>query len=290
MTPEQESSSASVSVESSVPLTDGVSPLRKWCAVSLLIGLLLLCAILDSVYGLHERALKFVFSLLGFFSSKSLQACMIYILVYVVVCLVCVPLTPFEIFTGFCFGIPFGIVLDIIGRVMGSVLSFMIARTLWKHGSGCPCIRGEAVLRGVGKSVEERGFRFLILFNLAYVPVAVKNYGLGLVPNVPLHLFVLAILVVEVPMATIWASIGSAAAAELGVNATNSSAAEEAIAHGHAHGGFWLKAFLLLIGVGSILFVLRIVHQKVSIELAREDEGEDRERSLLDQPTVRSEA
>merc|ERR1719401_2210900 len=136
---------------------------------------------------MNFRALKWVYSLVDFFQGRSFLACSVYVCMYVFVSLVCLPLTPIEIFTGFCFGVPFGILLDVIGRVLGAVVSFLIARGLLYLDADCPCcdyVKHHPVLKGVGRAVEERGMRFLIMFNLAYVPVAVKNYGLGFVPEV----------------------------------------------------------------------------------------------------------
>jgi len=233
---------------------------------------LALCAAvtLDIVFGLHELALKVALAWVGFFHTRSIEACLSYTLLYVTVSLVCIPLTPFEILTGFCFGIPLGIVLDIFGRIVGAMLSFLIARALSSHGLDCRHITGNAVLKGVGRAVDEQGFRFLVLFNLAYVPVAVKNYGLGFVPGVPLLKFVAAIFVVEVPIASLWATIGSSAASEFqldGGSVTNTTAVQDALSNGPAALGWRVKVPLLLLGIGAVLFVLHIIHGKVSAEL-----------------------
>jgi len=233
-------------------------------------------ALLVVLFWLNSRAFGWVLSLVGFFQTRSLQAIAIYVLIYIAVCLSCLPLTPLEVLTGFCFGVPNGIFIDITGRVLGSVMSFLIARfVLAKMGSNCFCVtdlKGAAVLRGVGKAVEEKGLRFLVLFNLAYVPVAVKNYGLGFVSEVPLHKFVAAIFIVEVPMASIWACIGSAAAADFeaaGGSSSNSTAASDAIHNGIKHEHAWLKWVLVVGGIGSVFFVMHAIHRSVAGELAK---------------------
>lgn len=231
---------------------------------------------LDSALGLHTKILGMALSFAGFFRTRSAAACALYMLVYVVVSLICMPLTPFEIFTGFCFGVPLGIGLDICGRVLGAVISFLIGRAILRGGTDCSCLTGAAVLRGVGKAVEEQGLRFLILFNLAYVPVAIKNYGLGFIPEVPLYLFVAAIICVEVPMASIWASIGSAAAADLaaaGLLDTNATAVRIAVAGGPSKEGLPLQIGLLVLGAGSIPAVLCIVQRRVSEQMRLATDG-----------------
>lgn len=144
------------------------------------------------------------------------------------------------------------------------------------------------MLRGVGKAVEERGLRFLVLFNIAYVPVAVKNYGLGFVPEVPLYKFVAAIFIVEVPMASIWACIGSAAAADLtasGASISNSTATHAAITGGMKDEHWQIKILLLMVGISSIFWVLHAVHRSVAAELEKVNrhhlDADDTETNLL---------
>merc|ERR1712241_977774 len=114
----------------------------------------------------------------------------------------------------------------------GAAMSFWIARVLLFKGLQCCCVQGAQVMKGVGTAVKEQGLRFIVLFNFAYVPVAVKNYGLGFVPEVSLGKFVLAIFIVEIPMASIWAFFGSSAARSLesqGISLSNATAVHDAI-------------------------------------------------------------
>merc|ERR1712154_352265 len=100
---------------------------------------------------------------------------------------------------------------------------------------------------GIGSAVEEQGLRFLILFNMAYIPVAVKNYGLGFIPEVTLWRFLTAIFLVEIPFASIWAFIGSSAAQELQTDGTSltSSAEVRSIISGAKGGGSHLRLAVL---------------------------------------------
>jgi len=248
------------------------SSVTGWRKLVVALALAAGVVVVDIHFGLHARLLAGLFTSVAFFRTRSLAACAWYVLAYVTASLSCVPLTPFEIFTGFCFGLPLGLLLDVTGRVLGAVMSFSIARMLSRRGYvSLPFLSGDsAVLRGVGNAIEEEGLRFLVLFNMAYVPVAVKNYGLGFVPEVHLAKFVLAIIIVEVPMASIWATIGNAAAQDLlanGVTLTNVTAVQEVILG--AHEGVALKGCLLLVGGGAVLTVMHIVHKKVAQELDR---------------------
>jgi len=237
---------------------------RWWIAPAFIVAIVVLVS-LDVAFGVHAQILNVVIPCVVYFQSRTPMACLSYMALYVAVSLSCVPLTPFEILTGFCFGIPLGIILDITGRVTGAALSFLAARALSHSGVDCPCVTGEAVMAGVGKAVEEHGFRFLLLFNLAPMPVAVKNYGLGFVPEVRLSSFILAIMVVEVPMASMWAFIGSSAASE--VSAMDTTAVHSAIVNGGP--GLYVKVPLLCAGVVSMLLVLRMIHKKVAVELEK---------------------
>eukprot|EP00930_Biecheleria_cincta_P000010 TRINITY_DN10001_c0_g1_i2.p1 TRINITY_DN10001_c0_g1~~TRINITY_DN10001_c0_g1_i2.p1 ORF type:complete len:226 (+),score=31.39 TRINITY_DN10001_c0_g1_i2:167-844(+) len=176
-----------------------------------------------SVVWMNARVLGLIMSLASFFRTKSLAAVLSYLMIYVVASLCCVPLTPLEMFTGFCFGVPFGIV-----------------------------------------AVEEQGLRFLVMFNLAYVPVAVKNYGLALVPEVQLPQFVTAIFIVEVPLASIWACLGNAAAGEFPTLEGNATLTPAKLVGDADHG---LKVILLVVGLASIVVIMGILHKKVSTEL-----------------------
>jgi len=236
-------------------------------------------ASLASLWWLHSFIFEYFFSLVGFFETRSLQACGMYVLIYIVVGMVGLPISPLESFSGFCFGVVLGICLDILGRLTGAIASFLIARNLSRSTGDCGLlanIRGDVVLRGVGKAVESQGLRFLILFNMAYVPVAVKNYGLGFVPEVPLLKFVLAIFIVEVPSAALWVSIGNAAGDEIrsaGLKA-NGTLASAVVADGVKQTNWRLKAAFLLMGISSIVLVMHIIHRHVSQELAKLKEGE----------------
>lgn len=234
---------------------------------------------------LDTSALSWAVALVTFFRTRSPQACACFVTMYVVSSMSFVPQTPFEIFAGFCFGVPAGIVLDVLGRLCAASLSFLVARALLRRsGDSGICLErigGRQALRGVGRAVDEQGFRFLVLFNLAYVPVALKNYGLGLVPEVRLHVFLLAILVIEVPIASMWACVGSSAADRLfggGVLLVNETAAGQALEDGARSQNMILKAALLIVGIGSIFAVLHKVHEKVQEEL---DKAMDNADSLL---------
>lgn len=233
------------------------------CLVLSTIGLL------EASHKVHEQVLHVLVSWVAFFRTRSLAACSSYLLAYLCANLFCVPLTPFEILTGFIFGLPYGILVDVIGRTLSALVCFNISRMLVRSNAECGCLKGSTVAKGVGSAVEEQGLRFLILFNLAYMPAAVKNYGLGFVPEVKLLDFLTAIFLVEIPLASIWAFIGNRVAHELdaeGVSLSDFAAVRDSISGAAA--GSHLKTGVLLVGVFSILLVLHRIQHKISSELA----------------------
>merc|ERR1719270_1215500 len=100
-----------------------------WRLALLLAALaVLVCA--DWYFHLHEQLLDNILNSARFFQTRTPQAFASYFAAHVFVQLVCLPLTPVEIFTGFCFGWLPGICVDIVGRMTGGSLSFGCSRLL----------------------------------------------------------------------------------------------------------------------------------------------------------------
>jgi uncharacterized membrane protein YdjX (TVP38/TMEM64 family) len=189
---------------------------------------------------------------LGHFSAKSPTGCAQYVLIYATASCLGAPSTFFEVLAGFLFGWPLGVCLDTMGRILSATVSFGTARSLLSFGRGG---MDHPWLEGVGQAVEEQGFPFLILFNLLYIPVAVKNYGLGFIPEVTLSKFIAAVLCVEIPMASIWAYVGATARAQ-GLDIEDAQSSRR-----HSRVGF----AALAVAFAALLLVLRILQQKVSV-------------------------
>lgn len=223
---------------------------RSWRYLVLLTASIVLFLLLGRFFGL--AILNRIRLMVDFFSSATPQACGLYVAIYVVACCAGVPITAFELLTGYLFGWWLGMCLDIIGRMVASAACFLVARSMMRFGFG-PGL-DSALIQGIGSAVQHQGLRFLVLFNLLYIPVAVKNYGLGFVPEITLWRFLVAIFVVEVPVASAWAFIGSSARAS-GVHFDDLNAA-------HGHG--WLASLATLLAIVAFVLVLRIVHERVN--------------------------
>jgi len=246
-----------------------------WTSKALLAAAVCAAALLATgAVELHARAVHVALEAVGFFRTRTLAACAAYAALYVIFSVFCIPLMPLEVLTGFCFGVPFGICLDVIGRLSGACLAFLISRTFLQPGMDFSCMLpgGNAVLRGIGKAVDEQGFRLLLLFNMAHIPAAIKNYGLGMVPEVPLLSFLAATFVVEVPQATIWASIGSAVAVEFddaGLSAKDVTAMKQALASSSARASWQLKFGIISVGITCLCLIILIIQRKVLAELEK---------------------
>merc|ERR1719469_211182 len=86
-----------------------------------------------------------------------------------------------------------------------------------------------------------------------------------MIREVPFWKFVAAIFIIEIPFASGWAYIGSVAAASIidgDGDLRNATAIREALSEDG--GGLWWK---LLIGFGSMVVVLKLVHSRVHNEL-----------------------
>jgi len=250
---------------------------RGCCAFSRVLGMTITAVVLSTLvvldvrFHIHEQALDGVVDSIVFFRTRTAPAVATYSASYVASSLMCMPSTPFEIMSGFNFGLPLGIVVDLCGRMLSAIVSFGVGRLLVRGRLDC-CIKSNPVLAGVGTAVEEHGFRFLILFNLAYIPVAVKNYGLGMVPQVTLGKLLAAVLIIEVPIASMWALIGDRAAHDFEVNGisfTNATEVRHILAGGSV--GSPVRWGILGVGVLAVLLVLRAIHARVAVEMRKCD-------------------
>jgi uncharacterized membrane protein YdjX (TVP38/TMEM64 family) len=103
------------------------------------------------------------------------------IALYVLWLLCFIPTTIPELLMGFVFGFRAGYCIDIVGKLIGAVLSYALGRTLLR-----PCVRrmlgatGSELLSIFEEEAETRPFMTALIIRAAYVPMPLKNYGLAL--------------------------------------------------------------------------------------------------------------
>lgn len=241
---------------------DKVCGIFSWHYLLIAIVLSVLLIIVSKMAG--PEFIYLMESSVDFFSTGSPQACALYVSIYVASCMVGVPLTLFEVMSGYLFGFALGFAVDMIGQLTASSLSFFVARFLFSYG--CDLAPKNPVLKGVGRAVDERGLGFLVLFNLLYVPVAIKNFGLGFVPEVQFWQFFVSIFIVEIPMATIWAFVGSTAR----TNGTDLEDVEEGGASRE-----WVGLAVICLAVPAFIMVLKMIGSRVQEEIKRQKVSEE---------------
>mmetsp|Transcript_7522 Transcript_7522/g.24107 ORF Transcript_7522/g.24107 Transcript_7522/m.24107 type:complete len:249 (-) Transcript_7522:320-1066(-) len=133
--------------------------------------------------------------------------------------LCCLPTTPVEIAAGFTWSVGLSSTASSLGKTIGSCTAFALSRLLLAPllsrspatAAGPLRRRADAMLTQLGGAVRDRPFRTVFLLRAAPLPIALKNYGLGLMPSLPSPVFVLMTFAVNVPFSVAWALAGTSA-------------------------------------------------------------------------------
>ncbi|MBI2026660.1 MAG: TVP38/TMEM64 family protein [Deltaproteobacteria bacterium] len=146
--------------------------------------------------------LKLWIQSLGFFAP------FIFILLYIVATVLCLPGSALTILAGLIFGAAFGTILVVIGSNIGALASFLITRLLGRHVA-------EKFLRGrvakIDKSIKKNGFYVVLWLRLVPLfPFNVLNYALGLT-KVTVKQYVLGNVLGMLPGTFVYVSLGNAA-------------------------------------------------------------------------------
>jgi len=107
---------------------------------------------------------------------------------------------------GFLFGFEVGVAANMVGKVTGSMISFFIARIFRDRVDAWG--QKHRAYRLIAKSVDRGGFFGLCLVRLMYMPMPLKNYGLGALGAPASQTFVASILC-AFPFAVMWTWAGS---------------------------------------------------------------------------------
>jgi uncharacterized membrane protein YdjX (TVP38/TMEM64 family) len=89
-----------------------------------------------------------------------------------------------------------------------SVISFFIARRFLSPETMQNAVAGQRSLQGFLMAFERHPWRMLILVRLAFIPTAIKNYGIPCLP-VRFWVYFWTSLITIVPYSIMWAQIGS---------------------------------------------------------------------------------
>lgn len=131
-------------------------------------------------------------------------------LVFVICTLVCFPSTLFEISAGFAFPLGWAFAISFISKTLGSVLSFLFAKRMGRAWVEEKLLRSNVlILKGICLGLREQPVKMVLLIRLSWLPIAVKNYGMGVLP-VTLFQFMLAMIFVASPYTVMFVLVGNA--------------------------------------------------------------------------------
>lgn len=138
----------------------------------------------------------------------------VYVLVYMVFCVLGIPASPLTIGAGAIFGFAAGSIVVIIGATLGATLSFLLARTVMRRRIEA-LTADNAKFRALDRAITREGGRIVFLVRLAPVfPFAYINFAFGLT-GVRLWSYVVATFfgIIPVTLAFVYISATAAQAA-----------------------------------------------------------------------------
>jgi uncharacterized membrane protein YdjX (TVP38/TMEM64 family) len=131
-----------------------------------------------------------------------------FVVLYVVVCLLCLPGSVLTLVAGFLFGAIWGTVLASLGATLGATAAFLIARVMLRGRIDQSLATHPKLLR-IDRAIGSQGFQIVLLTRLgALVPHDLVSYAFGL-SDVPLGRYVLATWLGRLPETLVLAYIGS---------------------------------------------------------------------------------
>jgi len=119
------------------------------------------------------------------------------------------PLTALEVSIGFLFGVRVGYIVVYLGKVIGCMLSFVLGRTV-AHDWAQRQFGKHELLRAVDLAVAREPYKFCFIVRLAYIPIALKNFGLAVL-SVEAQVFMASLVSVELFNSAVLVTVGSTA-------------------------------------------------------------------------------
>ncbi|KAK3283089.1 hypothetical protein CYMTET_9200 [Cymbomonas tetramitiformis] len=242
--------------------------------VTLLIAFISLASILCIGTVLKSYILS---DLLEWLRTTSPTSCIVYALILATWTTLCLPTTPFEVAAGFIYGIKTGLATATVGRVAGCCMAFTIGRAVvgpdrvrsWIESKG-----HKGLLYSLQRVASRRPIAAVWLVQCAYLPAALKAYGLSTAGGVRLNMFAAACTCTGLPFTLLWATTGSSA-----------SSLTEAMNGGGGLTGasaIW-KPVLMGFALVALLAVLVIIGMAAKSGLTKEGEEEEGSHPLADE-------
>jgi uncharacterized membrane protein YdjX (TVP38/TMEM64 family) len=144
-------------------------------------------------------------------------------------CLLCItsivlfiPPSPLKLGAGAIFGFTFGAPLAWFSVIVGSTLSFLLGRNLARKRVEQK-VRSSPTLQAVDQAVTQSGWKIVALARLCPImPCPLLNYAFG-ISNIPLHHYIAATALGNLPSAILYTWIGSAAGSLSGMHGASPS-------------------------------------------------------------------
>ena len=134
---------------------------------------------MSSIFAMIDSFSQFAESFAELTASFGALGLLFFIVVYVLVVLFFLPITPFSMAAGAIFGW-WGIPIAYLSAMLGSLIAFTMARDLGNCYIAKLCER-RLIVRTLEQVVVKGGFRLILLIRLSGIlPFAVQNYAFGL--------------------------------------------------------------------------------------------------------------
>lgn len=163
----------------------------------------------------------------------------------VAACINSFPSTVFELLAGYIFGFWLGLLLASTGKLLGTIASFLIGRYLCRERVLALMNRAHPAWQVFRSLVRKKQMLIVFLTRIAIFPIAIKNYGLGVL-DVSLLVFVSAAAITGLPFSVLWVYSGHSAKYVTAL-----------LSEGHEQNT--MKAVLLIVGACSSMLLMGIV-------------------------------
>jgi len=120
------------------------------------------------------------------------------------------PCSILEMVPGLLFGFRTGVVVSIVGKNIGTVISLLLARYVLRDRMQEKLMKRFPYLKALEKAVKSEGFPMIVMIRCAYLPMLLKNYGLGCLDISIFEIWV-ASLFASLPFASLWTAVGASA-------------------------------------------------------------------------------
>jgi uncharacterized membrane protein YdjX (TVP38/TMEM64 family) len=183
-----------------------------------------------------------------------------YVLILTIGTVICIPTTILELASGFIFGMWPSVAVSLIGKCIGSVISFMLGRCLFKKYLRDNVLARYPIIEALEESVENKPIAMILLTRLAFIPMAVKNYGISVIRSVPFNKFTLCTIIGSIPFTLVWSYFGSASQDLVNLAGSEGTGSKKDKA---------LRIAMLVIGILAALVFVFVVRHYTKKHIAR---------------------